>query len=327
MLCDVLGNFHENIRDGWVGQIACGIIFIGMIKLKHILLEFVDQTISQLQKYLESPRSKRVDEVLDIITLDKFVLWFINADEKKIGDVAVLYDYTEDKDEMIVDSEDYSVESFKTKYPDFYQEMYDYLKEQILSNEKLETLFHRFGIDYEDFPSWYYMTSVNIVKNQWLVHGTDARNLPSIKTKGFTQGVSDFRKLGLTTWFDKTKKSQQGYNFAYTIQDFQRFGYSDKHGLTYGEMVVVFRASGLRCYHDGDGEYQVIFNGKTATDIVPVFQEMGDGDWYINSSKLDKDGFPKVLYRSENLVELTKWLDRNYTQYRKAISWEKPKND
>lgn len=296
-----------------------------MIKLKHILLEFVDETISELQKYLESTIEERVDEIIEMVRLDSFVRWFITSDKKKANDVVILYDYRDEEDDIIYDSEDNFLSEFKEKYPDFYIEMYDYVEKQLKSKLTTEDLLRKFDIEYEDFPSWYYMTSVNIVKNQWLVHGTQAKNLPSIKTQGFIRGFSDFRKLGLTTWFEKIQKVHQGYNFAYTIDDFQRFGYSQKHGLTYGEMVVVFRASGLRCYHDGDGEYQVIFNGKTATDIVPVFQEMGDGDWYINSSKLDKDGFPKVLYRNENLVEVTKWLDQNYAQYRKAISWEKPK--
>ena len=50
MLCDVLGNFHENIRDGWVGQIAGSLIFIGMIKLKHILKEIQKISETELER-------------------------------------------------------------------------------------------------------------------------------------------------------------------------------------------------------------------------------------------------------------------------------------
>lgn len=298
-----------------------------MIKLKHILLEFVDTTISQLQKYLESSRQQKVDEIIELIGLKNFVPWLISEDENKTNyDISFLYDYTDEKEQILNAAKVDSLVQFKSKYSEFYDEMYLYIDREMEYN-RLDSLLERFKIGHESFPSWFFLDAINIVKNQWLVHGTAEINIQTIKTDGFTKGVSDFKKLGLTTWFGNNSsiKSGEGYNFAYTIEDFQRFGYSQKHGLTYGEMVVVFRASGLRCYHFGDKEYQVIFNGKTATDIVPVFQEIGDGDWYIISADKNKDGTPKVLYSNENLVQVTKWLDQNYAQYRKAIAWEKPK--
>jgi hypothetical protein len=297
-----------------------------MIKLKNILLEFVDQNITRLQKYLDSNREEKIEEIFYMIGLDKFVPWFIETDVNKTGDVGILYDYTEEEDDILEDAEDDFLTGFKSRHPEFYEEMHDYVNKKFEDRE-LDSLFQRFGIDYAEYPSWYYLDAVDIVKNQWLVHGTDESNLNSLKSSGFIKGVDDYTKLGLTTWFkgDSGIKSYPGYNFAYTVADFEKYGYTQQHGLTYGDAVVVFRASGLRCYHVGDREFQVIFNGRTATDIVPVFQEIGDGDWYILGKDKEGQQFPKMLYRNENLVEVTKWLDVNYAQYRKAIGWEKPK--
>lgn len=283
------------------------------------MLEYVDKNITALEKYLNSSTEEKVEEVLNMIGLDRFVPWFIESDLDKVGNVAILYDYGDEQDEIEEDAEDDFLPGFKKKHPAFYQEMYDWIEVE-LRNDGGYNIWEMFGIEPEEQPSWRYLDAISIVKNQWLVHGTDDKNLRDIKRQGFIKGVDDLTKLGLTTWFsgDDGIKSYPGYNFAYTVDDFKRYGYSSRGGLTYGSGIVVFKASGLRCWHRGDGEHQTIFNGKTATDICPVYPVIGSDDWAIMSENNN------ILYMNEDLVQVVNWLDKNYTQYRKAIKWEKP---
>ena len=84
---------------------------------------------------------------------------------------------------------------------------------------------------------------------------------------------------------------------------------------------MVFRASGIRCWHHADDEYQVIFHGKTARDIVFVDESMGT--YTIHS----KDGKPLVqtgIEGKNSPVDLVTWVIDNYDQYRRSIGWEKP---
>jgi hypothetical protein len=296
------------------------------MKLKELLmLEYVDKNITDLEKYLLSSTDERVDEVLEMIGIDRFVPWFIESDVERNANVNILYDYSDEQDEIEEDAEDGYLPRFKKNHPEFYQEMYDWVSDQISGNRLYggDYIWDVFDIPPEEKPSWKYLKAEEIVKNQWLVHGTDKKNLLDIKRQGFIKGVDDLTKLGLTTWFsgDDDMKSRSGYNFAYTVDDFKRYGYnrySSDWGLTYGNALVVFRASGLRCWHKGDGEYQTIFNGKTATDICPVHR-LDSGEWAIIGEN------NKKLYMNKDLVQVVNWLDNNYAQYRKAIKWEKPK--
>jgi hypothetical protein len=287
-----------------------------MIKLKSILLEYVDQSIITLSKYLNSSEKSKVEETIDFIGLDRFLTWFIDADKNGDYDVHILYDYDDDEEEMFMDAADADLRAFKSKYPEMYKDMMDYVTQKGFN----EVITHAFDIYPPDLPSWYFLSQPQIIKNQWLVHCTTQSDVLSIKNNGFIKGVDDYSKLGLTTWFkgDSTMKGRPGYNFAYTVEDFERFGYySYSNLLKYGDSIVIFRASGLRCWHRSDMEYQVIFNGKLATDIVPVFNMFDT--WTIYG----KGG--KALYGSTNMMDVVNWVDANYSQYRKSIAWEKPR--
>jgi len=65
----------------------------------------------------------------------------------------------------------------------------------------------------------------------------------SIAKNGFTIGMSDMRKLGLTTYArnDGYSKKYGGYNFAFSLDE-RDYKYA---GNKYGKEAIVFRASGL----------------------------------------------------------------------------------
>lgn len=173
-----------------------------------------------------------------------------------------------------------------------------------------------------DIPSWFYFDYIKIVKNQWLVHLTDYPF--EIVKDGFTKGVMAVDKLGLTTAFGGSIKEFGGYNFAYDIDDVERYGRASRNSMrdeyNYGDEAVFFRGSGVKVYHYGDEEDQVIFFGKSVTnriaavkdDEVPVWE---DSKWALISNKTDRP-----IVKKDTLGELGYWLQQNEQQYKSHIS-------
>ena len=188
-----------------------------------------------------------------------------------------------------------------------------------LQEEYGEWLFYnvtngQLDIEAVDYPAWSYFDKPILIKNQWLIHFTDNAN--DIAREGFKFGVSEQDKLGLTTHLGEFDKKYGGYNFAYMLSDFMRYGVPDYNRGTefkYGSNAVIFRASGIKLWHSSDNEPQVIFWGETAANIIPII-ESDDAKWAIFSNKTNR-----VLYASDNLEIVVKWLVQNFEQYRKQL--------
>lgn len=169
-------------------------------------------------------------------------------------------------------------------------------------------------------PSWAFMDYVEVMKNQWMIHFTNEAS--EIACGGFKYGMDDLTRLGLTTHF-KMNSKPGGYNFAYDINEWERFA-GGRHGFKYGKEAVLFRASGVKVWHHGDGEYQVIFFGETAKDIVPIAEGYYDG-WWVNG--IGKGGREEGDAESdqedgsfESLSEAVDWVTANYNQYKRLIT-------
>jgi len=190
-----------------------------------------------------------------------------------------------------------------------YKAYAEYLYDKISSND--------LHIPDNELPAWvYFDNKPSIIKNQWLVHFTE--DADDIAEKGFIYGVDDMTKLGLTTNLGKFYKQYGGYNFAYTLNDFKKYAkrsYIHGGGYKYGSEVVMFRSSGIRTWHNGDEEYQVIFFGKTATNIIPIGSGE-DKEWGVRS----KSG--RILFEDDDLEKVVYWVDANYQQYRKSLDYK-----
>jgi hypothetical protein len=208
----------------------------------------------------------------------------------------------------------------KQTNPVLYGAIVDWFMEKIYGEEQsFMSFMNGFGIEPAMIPSWFYLHEPTLVKNQWLVHGTTRMDGRMMARKGFIKGINDPTKLGLTTWL-QGKKIGEGYNFAYTPEDFALFGV-DGSELKYGDgTFLVFRASGIRCWHQEDDEFQVIFHGKTARDIVFVDDVMGT---YTIHSKKGKPLVQTSIDGKSSPVDLVNWVINNYDQYRRSIGWEK----
>ena len=150
-------------------------------------------------------------------------------------------------------------------------------------------------------PSWDCMDYISLVKDEWLIHFTE--NAYGISNNGFLYGINELDKLCLTTHFNMGLKQEGGYNFAYPIS----YKKALKTGLNYGSEAVVFRANGIKVWHHGDEEYQVIFEGSTARDIIPLI--ISDEKWMAGDLN---HGF-------EDLETAVNWINNNFNQYKKVL--------
>ena len=298
-----------------------------MIKLKDLLKEYVDTDVVRLQQYLNSTPEQMADEIAGMIGYKQIIDdYFIknrglypkeinwNAGKETIS-ITQLYTNTLALGKWDV---------LKQTDPVLYGAIVDWFMEKIYGEEQSFMIFmNGFGIQPAEIPSWFYLHKPTLLKNQWFVHGTSRMDGKMMARRGFIKGIDDPRKLGLTTWI-QGKKIGEGYNFAYTPEDFALYGVDeleDGNSLKYGDgTFLVFRASGIRCWHNADDEYQVIFHGKTARDIVFVDETMGT---YTIHSKKGKPLVQTSLDGKNSPVDLVNWVIDNYDQYRRSIGWEK----
>ena len=289
-----------------------------MIKLKDILMEtllreYVDTDMTKLMAYLNSTPEQKFRELEMTIGYDPMIEYYIGNSDVRQG-------WKTDEEEIMKEDEWDSYGSFdvmKVKNKEDYMTIFKFYLLR-MAGMGLESLYNSLDIGSENIPSWYWLEEPELVKNQWLVHGTSELNAAFMAKQGFIRGVKDWTKLGLTTWFDgrSAEKKLGGYNFAYTIEDFAGYGL-DGSEVKYGDgTILVFRASGIRSFHSADDEMQTIFNGKTATDIVPIYDMMGSLRIYSKKRK--------ELITFSNHIDAVNWVVNNYDQYRKSIGWEKP---
>lgn len=214
--------------------------------------------------------------------------------------------YNEMDDGSHPDFEDYEyVEHLKTEHPDLYDTFAEWLFDGVINGDLHDSVPH------QDYPAWSFLSDPKLIKNQWLIHFTNYAT--EIARDGFKYGVEEMSKLGLTTSLGDFEKKYGGYNFAYTLGDFHRYGYKGGARYSYGKQAVIFRASGIQLWHSSDNEPQVIFYGNTAKNIIPITE--GDKEEWGIKNKITG----RFLYQFESLPSVVNWLTKNYNQYKNVI--------
>ena len=275
---------------------------------QEILKEYLTNDVVYLKDYFMEPKSSKklylpheyyyfFDDFLD--ETDTF---FERPKESKNSDYV---DEPDDEVDMF-DSDIELMTWLENNDKDIYNKFAEYLFDKI-SNYTLP-------INDSDYPAWsYFDDNPQIIKNQWLIHFTN--DADGIAKNGFKYGVDDMTKLGLTTHLGEFDKKYGGYNFAYTLNDFSKYGQSSygnwtKSGYKYGNEAVIFNASGIKLWHHGDEEPQVIFYGNTAKNIIPITK--GEN---FKFGVRSKNG--KFLFENDDLNKIVEWIVTNYQQYRK----------
>ena len=118
--------------------------------------------------------------------------------------------------------------------------------------------------DYYNAPAFVFFSQPRIIKNEWLVHFSD--NAYHIAKEGFTYGTQELDRLAYSGAGDIESKFGEGYDFAYradSATDVLVTPNKNWNTPKYGSEFVLFRASGVEAFHDGDQERQVIFYLKS----------------------------------------------------------------
>lgn len=254
-----------------------------------ILNEFITNDLIEFKDYLEIPESKR-----------KSLLPYEYPN--------LIKDFLSGKSYKVEGSTNKSKVSWLEKNnKKVYNSFAEYIYKRIVNRDM--------PLKGTDYPSWAFFKDPDIIRNQWLIHFTPKAK--EIAENGFKLGISDLKKLGLTTRVDPTEKEKGGYNFAFLTSEFDKYHKSILP--KYGKDAVVFRASGVRVWHEGDVEHQVVFSGKEAKDIVPIYakKEMDEGVEIVYWEIVDKKG--RTIFRNTEMSDIIDWIKKNYNQYKKIL--------
>jgi hypothetical protein len=214
---------------------------------------------------------------------------------------------------MLLDYFDDLGETPKDFDPD---EALDYLEEMTEEERKvfkawLEKNMDKMDYDDPTLPTYLYMSFEGIVPpSTWLVHFSD--DAYNIAWKGFIYGQPGFTELGLTVYLsDRWRKDLPGWNFGFEALDTHSMhnAVTDKK---YGNGAVLFQSAGVRTYHFGDEEHQVIFQGESVERVILIQED--DIGWYIADVR---SGRP--LVRDEDFHKVVNWAIANEQQYRRVI--------
>lgn len=214
--------------------------------------------------------------------------------------------WAEETDNISEFGEDMSREDLEDSDPS----IFNILPEELQSEAAEWVIDYLNTHDPANLPSNHFLSpeSKLINRQTWLVHFSDHAH--NIARNGFTHGVYDVDKLGLTTYFTHDSKKSGGYNFAFEAQSREAEWAAQKG--KYGRHAVVFRNSGVKAWHGSDEENQIIFWGPdvASSDIVELNND--GGDWVVVSHdgrEITRGEFPKII----------KWIITNYDQYRKIL--------
>lgn len=190
------------------------------------------------------------------------------------------------------------------------------IDQSLTESERAEILDFLHRHDPTEAPSWAFFEDPRLVRpNVWLIHFTD--DARSVRDTGFTRGVEDVERLGLTTHLSDVEKEGGGFSFAFIANSRDALQAGDK----YGREAVMFRAVGVRAYHTGDDENQVIFWGESVSpaSIVALVPVENTNEFCVLTKGRMRDRGRDCAFKGQ-LADAIAWVERNYDQYRRQIS-------
>lgn len=212
----------------------------------------------------------------------------------------------------------------KTELDDEDPEIFYQLPEDMQESIAEQVVNYLLQHDPAEAPSSAYLSLTNkksvIHRLTWLIHFTD--DPEDIATEGFKYGMYDPSKLGLTTYIKNTSsdKSDGGYNFAFEAGS--KYSKWAEHQKKYGKHAVMFQNSGVRAWHNGDEEEQIIFWGPDVQPRNIVVLKHYD-DWTVIGKTLyyksKYPSFDKELFKGD-FEKVEDWVMKHFQQYRKALT-------
>lgn len=175
---------------------------------------------------------------------------------------------------------------------------------------------YKFLFGDDDDPSYATLKNPSLLPPRtWLVHFSD--NAERIAAQGFLYGHNSFNGLALTTHKSHGSRHRSpGFNFAFTADD-RHLDYVANRGK-YGHSAVLFRSGGVRAFHYGDDEWQVIFWGPVVKQVV-LIERCAGGSWCILDQYTSRE-----LCVKGSVVEAVRWAIDHGHQYRRKIVRDLP---
>lgn len=251
--------------------------------------------------------------------------------------------YFDDNYEVEVeDGEDYD-EAYENEFYEFEEDFFG--KMEYNQNEFIKFIWENYDLQNNlynylwdkchngeylyEAPAFMFFSRPRLIKNKWLVHFSD--NAYAIAKDGFKYGTQELDRLAYSGCGDIENKFGEGYDFAYdAISATDVFTIVDRNVKTpkYGNEFVLFQASGVEVFHDGDQENQVIFYGPSAKNIIyikgnyPPSGVQGDVEWQVCDVTNNR-----IIYKTNNLEKVIEWAINNYSQYKnRIVSYNKNNN-
>lgn len=267
-----------------------------MTLLKHYASSDDKSLSTRLAPYLKATNksTKKATDELDLIRREwswfgeKFVEDGANID---LGD-----DYPYDIDYESIDMD--AIINYMNEYPIRVDNALSWFHRNIDSNYTSQLM------DYE-----------KPLINKWFVHFSN--NADKIFYDGFKYGNDDIARLSLTDP-GNTKGKHGDYLFAYEMNDVKQYANSSYRPIKfkYGDAAVVFIASGVKFYHHGDEEPQVVFDKKSPTGCFLI--ENNDDRWCVYGHTPNGK---KQLIAVDDFYSAMYWCRDNIRQYGKFYSW------
>ena len=211
------------------------------------LVEYFEKSIEEKESELPEFFHINYPHILDEWVLDNSEL-FVKLDEYESEEEAY--------ENIIYPTTYYELDSdIEEKYKNFLIEIVD----NVFKNNK-------YNLDLSLLPLYITYTYEGDVNDGWIVHFTeDEENLESILKSQHFIGIPNIYNLAITAR-NEEDLTEDGYCFGFDINDiYENFKNNYSH---YGYFGILFKASGIKLYHNGDHEHQVIFIGNQVRQLI-----------------------------------------------------------
>ena len=171
-----------------------------------------------------------------------------------------------------------------------------------LSQESTDDIYDggKYGKSYinTQYKAYNYFEPKEIVHNAWAVHFTNVNAFEGILKDGFKLGTADLDKLAYSADYYDTRQKTEGWNFALPI-DNKYLG----EDLGYGDCAFLIKTDGVRAYHKGDGDDEIIFKNCMVKEKIPFAYDEDYDCWILYNYEPNKENnkLPEGSYYEEEL--------------------------
>lgn len=152
------------------------------------------------------------------------------------------------------------------------------------------------------YKAYNYFEPKGIVHNVWAIHYTNLEGYEGIQSRGFRIGVSDYDALAYSQgYYNYEPPRKSGWNFALPI-DNKYLG----DDLGYGDCGFVIKTDGVRAYHKGDQDDEIIFKGCMVKKKIPFVYDEDYCCWILSGFGYNYKGqkLPNGAYYDEELEQV-----------------------